>query len=108
MFGLSGGSFALYFGVLLVLLTLIFKQKLLVVVCLAAVLFYFWHPFSGSSSAKSPAPCAPSARAASPLRGPYPSIDRLMQCDGVGPYALQLTGSGTAEYGFVILRDRRR
>jgi hypothetical protein len=31
-----------------------------------------------------------------------------MQCDGVGPYALQLTGSGTVEYGFVILRDRRR
>ena len=106
LFGLSGASFTVYFLVLVVLLAMIFKQSMLVVVVIAAVVFYFWRPFSGVNQPE--VACRSAMHTASALRGPYPSIDTLMQCDGVGPHALLVTGSGTAEYGFVILRDRRQ
>jgi hypothetical protein len=107
IFGSHGAPFVVYFLIVVVLLALIFKRSMLVLVCVGVVLFYFWRPFSGSPSAQSPTSCPSAPRAGSALRGPYSSIDQLMRCDSVGPYALQLTGSGTTEYGFVILRDRR-
>ncbi len=106
LFGLGGGSFALYFLGLLVLLALIFRKQMLIFVLVGAVICYFWRPFSGSNQPQ--AGCRSATRTASALRGPYPSIDTLMQCDDVGRNALTLTGTDTAEYGFLIVRDRRQ
>lgn len=49
------------------------------------------------------------------LHGPYATVDEAMKNDSAGIFAWQLTGpevkfsgTGTREYGFVILRDTRR
>jgi hypothetical protein len=107
LFGYHGSVAALGFLILLVLWAVFARKSLLLVLCAGAVLFFLWHRFSGSASTQSTT-CPASTGTSSALRGPYASIDQLMRCDGVGPYALQLTGSGTAEYGFVILHDRRQ
>jgi hypothetical protein len=42
------------------------------------------------------------------LHGPYASLSDVMRQDPAGGLALRLTGSGTSEYGYLILRDQRQ
>ena len=108
LFGYHGSISAVGFLILLALWAVFARQSLLLVLGLGAVLFFFWRPFSGSASTHASTSCPAPTKTTSTLHGPYASIDQLMRCDSVGPSALQLTGSDTAEYGFVILRDHRQ